>query len=102
MIREKAILSDSNRGNLLNQIFEKENFLYESDQGKSFQAFLEFLISEEKKEELNQLIETMLSIPDLKDKKDLTGIDRSFFRSLKYFTELNVRVGKLILNSRKV
>ena len=97
MIREKAILSDSNRGNLLNQIFEKENFLYDSDQGKSFQAFLEFLISEEKKEELNQLIETMLSIPDLKEvKKDSTGIDRDhFFRSLKYFmvTECQ-KVGK--------
>lgn len=87
MIREQAIDSDSNRGLLLNKILEKENFLYESDQGRSFGAFLEFLISEEKKEELDLLIEQLLSLQEIQEsKKDFSNINKEqFFRNLKYY-----------------
>ncbi|MCB1177462.1 MAG: DUF3375 domain-containing protein [Leptospiraceae bacterium] len=97
MIREEMIRSDSNRGKFLNQILEKENFLYESDQGKSFQGFLEFLISEEKKEELDSLIEHLLSLPEIKEIDSLErGIDKEhFFRNLKYYMVMeSTKVGK--------
>lgn len=84
-IRKKSLETNSNRGKFLKDVLEKESFLYDSDQGKSFNAFFELLISEKRKEELDFLIENLLSVPELKeDNFSETEINKSkFFRRLK-------------------
>lgn len=74
--RQAIIKSNLTKGKLLDDIFNKQDFLWSTDQGKSFKAFWEFLMSREMQEELDMLITKINDLPTVKDiKKDAT-IDR--------------------------
>jgi hypothetical protein len=87
LVRTAKDEGSSNRGKILSQFFEKEDFLFETDQGKSFIAFFEFLMSQEKQTELTELISTMLSLPEImeleKNSKEDSFNREFFFRKLK-------------------
>lgn len=57
--REKIALSIKNRGGILSEVFEDHDAIRESDQGQSFLAFWEFLMTPERQKELNALLEQM-------------------------------------------
>ncbi|HMV78137.1 MAG TPA: DUF3375 domain-containing protein, partial [Leptospiraceae bacterium] len=89
MIREAQMKNDRKRSELLSVYFEKEDILFDTDQGRSFLSFFEFLMSHEKQEELSELIRTMLSLPEIKEIESSSSIDsvsrEYFFRRLKSF-----------------
>ena len=89
MIREAQMKNDRKRSELLSVYFEKEDILFDTDQGRSFLSFFEFLMSQEKQEELTELIRTMLSLPEIKEIESSANIDsvsrEFFFRRLKSF-----------------
>jgi hypothetical protein len=61
--RKKIITTSQTKGKVLEELFQQQDFLLETDQGKSFIAFWEFLLSQSKQDEFEKLVEDVLSIP---------------------------------------
>ena len=70
--REKIAQWDGTRGELLDDILGERDAISDSDQGRSFQAFWEFLMSSLRQEELTELLDKALDLPAVKT----TGPDR--------------------------
>ncbi len=62
-VRERIALWDGAKGALLAEIMGERDAIADSDQGKSFRAFWDFLMSSARQEELTQLIEKVLHLP---------------------------------------
>jgi len=65
--REKIATSTKNKGDLLDDIFNEQDEIAGSDQGKSFQAFWGLLMSPAKQEELNELIQQVLALEEVQN-----------------------------------
>jgi hypothetical protein len=74
--RQTIIKSNLTKGILLDDIFEQQNHLWNTDQGKSFKAFWEFLMSEGMQQELEELILKLNNIPAIKQVKQEQIVDR--------------------------
>lgn len=74
--RQTIIKSNLAKGALLDNIFEQQDYLWNTDQGKSFKAFWEFLMSESMQQELDELIEKLNNIPAIKQVKQEQIVDR--------------------------
>lgn len=74
--RQAIIKSSLTKGKLLDDIFSKQDFLWSTDQGKSFKAFWEFLMSRNMQEELELLISKINELPAIKQLKSDVTIDR--------------------------
>lgn len=61
--REKVIQSNLTKGENLKELFEKQDHLKGTDQGKSFQAFWEFLLFQSKQEEFESVLDEIMNIP---------------------------------------
>lgn len=61
--RQKIITTTLVKGEVLEDLFQQQTNLLEEDQGKSFTAFWEFLLSHSKQEEFEKLINEVLNIP---------------------------------------
>jgi hypothetical protein len=61
--RQKIITTSQTKGKVLDDLFRQQDFLLETDQGKSFTAFWEFLLMQSKQDELEELIQEVLHIP---------------------------------------
>ena len=70
-IREKMASTEKNKGSFLDDVFGEQDSITESDQGRSFRAFWEFLIQTQKQEEFEHMIDKILSLPDIKSLSDL-------------------------------
>ncbi len=62
-VRERIALWDGSKGALLQDIMGERDAIADSDQGQSFRAFWDFLMSQSRQEELTQLLERVLSLP---------------------------------------
>ena len=62
-VREKIATWSGGKGTLLDQVFGERDAISDSDQGKSFQAFWDFLMSPARQEELTDLLEAALAMP---------------------------------------
>jgi hypothetical protein len=76
IVREKQISSDLRKGKLLEDIFKVQDVIWDSDQGRSFKAFWEFLMSQTKQDELNELVETVSKLSEIQDLKKDDFIER--------------------------
>jgi flagellar motility protein MotE (MotC chaperone) len=61
--REKIALWEGSKGALLEQLMGERESISDSDQGKSFRAFWDFLLSSSRQEELSALLERVLTLP---------------------------------------
>ena len=61
-VRERIALWDGAKGALLAEIMGERDAIADSDQGKSFRAFWDFLMSQQRQEELTQLLERVLAL----------------------------------------
>ena len=61
--RKKIITTSQTKGKVLDELFQQQDFLLETDQGKSFIAFWEFLLSQSRMDEFETLVEEVLRIP---------------------------------------
>ena len=78
-VRKMITLSDKNKGDLLDEIFNQKNYIQDSEQGKSFAAFWHFLMSPNRQTELEQLTQTALQHKALSEIKN-----PSFLRDIGY------------------
>lgn len=62
-VREKIALWDGAKGALLDEIMGERDAIGDSDQGRSFRAFWDFLMSSQRQEELSQRLEQVLDLP---------------------------------------
>lgn len=62
-VRERIALWDGSKGELLAQIMGERDAIADSDQGKSFRAFWDFLLSSRRQDELTELLERVLQLP---------------------------------------
>ncbi|MDJ1371896.1 DUF3375 domain-containing protein [Gulosibacter molinativorax] len=61
--RERIAGWDGSKGELLGELVSSRTDISSSDQGRSFQAFYDFLLSEQRQLELTDLIESVQSMP---------------------------------------
>jgi len=62
-VRERIALWQGAKGALLQAILGERDAIAESDQGKSFKAFWDFLMSQQRQEELTSLLEQVMALP---------------------------------------
>jgi len=63
--RERIALADKPKAELLAEIFGEQDAISLSDQGRSFEAFWTFLMSLERREELQALLSQALDLPEI-------------------------------------
>ncbi len=63
--RERIARWEGSKGELLAEILEERDVITGTDQGRSFQAFFDFLMSPERQEELGELLLRVLELPAL-------------------------------------
>lgn len=61
-VRERITTADGGKGALLEEIFDERDAIVDSDQGRSFRAFWDFLMSPARQEELTALLEQVLAL----------------------------------------
>ena len=61
-VRERIALWDGRKGELLQDILGERDLIADSDQGRSFRAFWDFLMSQARQEELTELLERVLQL----------------------------------------
>jgi hypothetical protein len=76
MAREKQITGDLRKGRLLGEIFNVHDLIWDTDQGRSFRAFWEFLMSQRKQDELDMLIEAVTNLPEIREESDNDFLER--------------------------
>jgi len=74
--RQKIITTSQTKGKVLEDLWQQQDFLLETDQGKSFTAFWEFLLMQSKQDELDEFIGEILTIPVVRQmQKDTFSIE---------------------------
>ncbi|MEO5659444.1 MAG: DUF3375 family protein, partial [Polaromonas sp.] len=61
-VRERITLWEGSKGDLLEEILNERESIADSDQGRSFRAFWDFLMSSRRQEELTALLERVLAL----------------------------------------
>ena len=75
-VRERIATFEGGKGVLLGEIFGDRDAIVDSDQGRSFRAFWDFLMSPERQEELTQLLSKVFDLDPVKE----LAPDRRFLR----------------------
>ena len=66
-VRERIALWEGSKGALLEEIMGERDSIADSDQGRSFRAFWDFLLSSRRQEELTHLLDRVLALPAIAD-----------------------------------
>jgi hypothetical protein len=66
-VRERVATFEGSKGTLLEEIFSQREAIASSDQGKSFRAFWDFLMSPARQEELTALLEAAFELDAVRD-----------------------------------
>lgn len=75
-VRERIALWEGAKGALLEEIMGERDAIADSDQGKSFRAFWDFLMSQSRQEELSRLLEQVLDLPPIVEMRPETRVRR--------------------------
>ncbi len=62
-VRERIALWEGSKGELLGEIMGERDAIADSDQGRSFRAFWDFLMSSTRQEEFSEMLERVLALP---------------------------------------
>ncbi len=65
--RERIATSSKRKGALLDEIFHDRDAIRDTDQGRSFKAFWELLMAPDRQEELEELLERLYNIPEIRE-----------------------------------
>lgn len=74
--RQTIVKSSLAKADLLDNVFEQQDHLWNTDQGKSFRAFWEFLMSEQMQDEMEGLLSKINEIPAVLEIKKEQTVDR--------------------------
>lgn len=68
-VRERIALWEGGKGALLEEIMGERDVIADSDQGRSFRAFWDFLMSGRRQDEFTQMLARVLALPPIADFK---------------------------------
>lgn len=68
-VRERIALWEGGKGDLLEEIMGERDIIDDSDQGRSFRAFWDFLMSSARQDEFSDLLERVLALPAVAELK---------------------------------
>lgn len=98
-LKEKMVVTQLSKGEILANLLDMHDALDESDQGKSFRAFWNFLMSSSKQNELDRWLTKILR--DLSEKPYLKGVQhREYLTRLKGFKADLLQRGRKVLSSQ--
>ena len=98
-LKEKMVAETCSKGDILAHVLDMHDALEESDQGKSFRAFWNFLMSSTKQDELSHWLKRILQ--DLADKPYLQGMQyREYTARLKGLKSDFLLRGRKVLTSQ--
>jgi hypothetical protein len=66
-VRERIALWEEGKGALLDEILGKHDAISDSDQGRSFRAFMDFLLSRRLQQELEELLGKVMEMPAVRE-----------------------------------
>ncbi len=100
-VRERIALWEGAKGALLEEIMGERDAIADSDQGKSFRAFWDFLMSQSRQEELSRLLEQVLSLPPVLAMRPETRLQRVHYDWLEAGEHTQRTVAKLSQQLRR-
>lgn len=77
--RESIAAWEGSKGELLANILGRRDLIADSDQGKSFRAFWDFLMSEERQERLSSMLQAAFALPDVASSSPDAALKRVHF-----------------------
>lgn len=98
-VQEQQLTLAARKGQIVGHVLEADAALKESDQGRSFYTFWEFLISTQRQEELQELLTAVYQLPDLQQidaaqSMRLRRLKRSLVDAAAKIVESNRRLGE--------
>jgi hypothetical protein len=92
-VQEAQLEKDSRKGMVISRVLDADQELKESDQGRSFYAFWNFLMSDTKRQELKLMIQAVYQLEELQpltqDYPLLRRIERSLLDAGEYIVQSN-------------
>ncbi len=74
--REEQITKAASRGAILDDIFDAQDAILETDQGRTFNAFWAFLMNQQRQDELEEWIRQLFTLPELSQFRRRSDIPR--------------------------
>ncbi|MAU01173.1 MAG: hypothetical protein CL608_28855 [Anaerolineaceae bacterium] len=98
-VQTQQLATEARKGHIVGHVLDADAALKESDQGRSFYAFWEFLISTRRQEELQELLTAVYQLPDLQQLDStqtlrLRRLKRSLVDAAAKIVESNRRLGE--------
>ncbi len=100
-VREKQADNTLKKGKLLDDVFKGHDLIRDTDQGRSFRAFWEFLMSQAKQDELDELLAAVHNLPEIQEMNDDAFIDRLKVGLIESGDKVNKTNHHLIAQLRK-
>lgn len=100
-IREQIALWDGEKSEMLETIFNRHDSIQESDEGQSFRAFWDFLMSPASQDELETLLERVYQIEELGDSLEDRRLRRVHHDWIKAGEQTQRRVAQLSAQLRR-
>jgi hypothetical protein len=95
-VQEAQFEKDRRKGMVIGRVLDADMELKESDQGRSFYAFWNFLMSSRKRQELKSMIQNVYQLEELqtltKENSLLRKIERSLLNAGEYIVQSNHRL----------
>jgi hypothetical protein len=99
--REEQIRKPISKGELLDHVFQAQDAIIETPQGKSFRSFWEFLMDQSRQRELEYYIEEIFKVPELSNYKHSSLIPRLKMNLVDAGDRVNRTTDELVEQLRK-
>ena len=100
-VRERIALWDGGKGALLEEIIDQRDAIAGSDQGRSFRAFWDFLMSTDRQQELTALLDRVLQLPAVAESRPDSRLRRVHYDWLEAGEQTQRTVAELSKQLRR-
>lgn len=99
--REEQITKQDSRGAILDNIFDAQDAIMATDQGRTFNAFWNFLMNQQRQDELDEWIQQIFTLPELQSHQDYSPIPRLKMSLVEAGDRVNRTTDRLIEQLRR-
>lgn len=98
-VQQQQLVLDARKGQIVEHVLDADQLLKESDQGRSFYSFWEFLMSSRRQDELQKLLAAVYELPEVsaldgRQSSQLRRLKRSLIDAASKIIESNRRLGE--------
>ncbi|MEL7146044.1 MAG: DUF3375 domain-containing protein [Bacteroidota bacterium] len=99
--RERQLKKQMSRGQVVGEVLDAHDELWNSDQGRSFSAFWELLMDTDQQDSLEQMIQTLKGLPQLSIESRRSVISRLKYNLMEVGDQVNQSNHQLIAQLRR-